>query len=339
MRAAVLTNPGVFEFTRSYPEPRLSPTDIKLKVAFSGICGSDLHLFVMKEAPIKLPQVLGHEFCGEVVEVGSGVTSFKIGDKAVGIIDPSCGTCDLCRQGDFTLCERKAMFERSGSFADLIVAPANQMFAVPPETPDDEGAVIEPVSVAVHAIRRSRLALGENVVVLGGGPLGLLIMMLARQAGADKVILVEPAPSRRKLAAQLGADMALEPGPAVEDAVSKATVGKGAEVVFEVSGNVGAFAQAGNLLRKQGRLVLVAAFEVETLPLSPFTTLIKELEVIATFWANALDFQRAIKLVASRKLDVRPLISARVGLEDAQRAFDGLVKDKNSQIKVLFSNL
>ncbi|HXR35162.1 MAG TPA: hypothetical protein VN754_04400 [Candidatus Binataceae bacterium] len=92
-------------------------------------------------------------------------------------------------------------------------------------------------------------------------------------------------------------------------------------------------------LRKQGRLVLVAAFEVETLPLSAFTTLIKELEVIATFWANALDFQRAIKLVASRKLDVRPLISARIGLEDEQRAFDGLVKDKNSQIKVLFSNL
>jgi len=109
-------------------------------------------------------------------------------------------------------------------------------------------------------------------------------------------------------------------------------------VVFEVSGNVEAFRQAANFCRKQGRLIMVAAYETDPLPLSPNAMLGKELELCATFWANALDFQRAIKLVSSRKLDVRPLISARTGLENAQQVFENLLTDKGSQIKVLFTN-
>lgn len=338
MRAAVLTKPGVFEFTRSYPEPELAPTDIKLKIAYTGICGSDLHVFVMKESGIKFPVVLGHEFCGQVVEVGADVRDFAVGDKAVGVIDPSCGVCSYCRQGDFTMCDRKAMFERTGAFADFITAPAGQMFVVPAETPADEAALIEPTSVAVHAVRRSRLVLGENVVVVGGGPVGLLIMMLAREAGADKVILVEPAAARRELARQLGADRVLEPGAEVTRTVRELTSGRGAEVVFEVSGNGKAFTQAANFLCKRGRLIIVAGYENERyLSLSPITAMLGELDVLATFWANAFDFQRAIKLISSRKLDVRPLISARVELEEAQNAFDGLVRDRGSQVKVLFS--
>ena len=133
MRAAVLTKPGCFEFTRSYPEPQITNTDIKLKISYSGVCGSDLHIFSMKEGFIRLPQVLGHEFCGEVVEIGADVKGFNVGDKAVGLIDPSCGVCDYCRQGDFTLCDTKAIFQRTGAFSDFITAPAWQMFSAPGE--------------------------------------------------------------------------------------------------------------------------------------------------------------------------------------------------------------
>lgn len=338
MRAAVLTKPGSFEFTQSYPEPHVTNTDVKVKVSYSGVCGSDLHIFAMKEVFVRLPQVLGHEFCGEVVEVGKDSKGFKLGDKAVGIIDPSCGVCDYCRQGDFTLCDSKAIFERTGAFSEFITAPASQMFAVPKATPDDEAALIEPVAVAVHAICRSRLSLGENAVIIGGGPLGLLIMLLARQAGAENVVLVEPAASRRDLGSALGAALALKPGPEAEQAVRELNGDKGAEVVFEVSGNADAFKQATNFCRKQGRLIMVAAYETDPLPLSPNAMVGKELEISATFWANALDFQRAIKLVSSRRLDVRPLISTRTGLENAQQVFENLLRDKGSQIKVLFSN-
>lgn len=338
MRAAVLTKPGSFEFTRSYPEPQITNTDIKLKISCSGVCGSDLHIFAMKEPIVRLPQVLGHEFCGEVVEIGQDAKGFKVGDKAVGIIDPSCGVCDYCRQGDFTLCESKAIFERTGAFSDFITAPASQMFAVPQGTPDDEATLIEPAAVAVHAIRRSRMSLGENAVVIGGGPLGLLIMLLARQAGAEHVVLVEPAASRRELGSKLGATLALKPGPEAEEAVRELNGGQGAEVVFEVSGNVDAFRQASNFCRKQGRLIMVAAYETDPLPLSPNAMLRKELEISATFSANALDFLRAIKLVSNRNLDVRPLISARTRLENAQQVFENLLRDKGSQTKVLFLN-
>lgn len=338
MRAAVLTKPGSFEFNRSYPEPEITDTDIKLRISYSGVCGSDLHIFSMKEGFVPLPQVLGHEFCGEVVEIGKDVKGFKVGDKAVGIIDPSCSVCDYCRQGDFTLCESKAIFERTGAFSDFIAAPALQMFSVPKQTPDDEAALIEPVAVALHAMRRSRLSLGESAVVIGGGPLGLLIMLLAKQAGAENVVLLEPAASRRELGSSLGATLALKPGAEAEKAVRELNGGQGAGVVFEVSGNVDAFRQATNFCRKQGRLIMVAAYETDPLPLSPNAMVGKELEISATFWANALDFQRAIKLVSSRKLDVRPLISARTRLENAQQVFENLLRDKGSQIKVLFSN-
>ena len=192
--------------------------------------------------------------------------------------------------------------------------------------------------MAVHAIRRSRISLGESAVVTGGGPLGLLIMLLAKQAGAENVVLVEPASSRRDLGSAMGATLALKPGPEAEKAVRELNGGQGAQVVFEVSGNVEAFRQAPNFCRKQGRLIMVAAYETDPLPLSPNAMVGKELEITATFWANALDFQRAIKLVSSRKLDVRPLISSRTTLENAQQVFDNLLRDKGSQIKVLFSN-
>lgn len=338
MRAAVLTKPGSFEFTRSYPEPQITNTDIKLKISYSGVCGSDLHIFAMKEPIVRLPHVLGHEFCGEVVEIGQDAKGFKLGDKAVGIIDPSCGVCDYCRQGDFTLCETRSLFERTGAFSDFITAPASQMFAVPHGTPDDEATLIEPVAVALHAVRRSRLSLGENAVVIGGGPLGLLIMLLARQAGAQHVVLVEPAASRREVGSKLGATLALKPGPEAEEAVRQLNGGQGAEVAFEVSGNVEAFRQARNFCRKQGRLIMVAAYETDPLPFSPNAMLAKELEISATFSANALDFQRAIRLVSNRNLDVRPLISGRTRLENVQQVFENLLRNKEDQIKVLLSN-
>jgi 2-desacetyl-2-hydroxyethyl bacteriochlorophyllide A dehydrogenase len=239
------------------------------------------------------------------------------------------------------MCDMRAMgiSERNGSFADFVVAPARQMFPVSAETPADEAALIEPASVACHAVRRSRLTIGERIVIFGAGPIGLLIMMTARLAGADKIVVVEPAEGRRKTALQLGADIAVDPADEIEGPLMEITDARMADVVFEASGHPGAFAAAQKLVRKQGRLVLVAVYEQQKLELSPNRLVGNEVDLLPSYWAGDLDFRTAINLVSSRKIDVRPLISARTPLDRIQVAFESLVSDRGAHNKILLSSL
>jgi len=337
MRAAVLKARGRIEIDREYPEPRPNPGDLRLRVRVTGICGSDLHEFVAGPLLTPMPVVLGHEFCGDVVEVGPDVRGFEQGDHAVGLIYPSCGRCEFCRHGDFTSCDmlELAVAEHNGSFAEYISVPARQLFLVPAATPIDEAALIEPSSVACHSIRRSRLEIGERVVVIGAGPIGLLITALARAAGASRIAVVEPADHRRALARAMGADVALDPAEEIEGPIMELTDARGADVVFETSGSAAGFDAAQRLVRKHGRLVMVALYEGRQLRLEANIAVLKELDIIASFWANDVDFRRAVELVSSRKLDVRPLISAHYGLEDIQKAFEVLAADRGSYGKVL----
>jgi (R,R)-butanediol dehydrogenase / meso-butanediol dehydrogenase / diacetyl reductase len=339
MRAAVLKARGRIEIDRAYPDPRPGPEDIQLRVRMTGICGSDLHEFVAGPLLMPMPVVLGHEFCGEVVEVGSDVRGFSQGDRAVGLIYPSCGRCEYCRHGDFTSCDmlELAVAEHNGSFAEYVSVPARQLFLVPPATSIEEAALIEPSSVACHSIRRSRLELGERVVAIGAGPIGLLITALARTAGAGRIAVVEPAERRRELARQMGADLALDPADEIEGPIMEMTDARGADVVFETSGSAPGFDAAQRLVRKQGRLVMVALYEGKQLRLEANSAVLKELDIIASFWANDVDFRRAVELVSSRKLDARPLISARYELDHIQQAFEALAADRGSYGKILIN--
>ena len=338
MKAAVLKGRGLIELDQQYPQPPVRADDVKLRVDFTGICGSDLHAFQADPPMVRMPAVLGHEFCAQVVEVGAEVRGFEAGDRAVGLIYPSCGRCEYCLQGDFTLCDLRALSitERNGSFAEYISVPARQLFVLPAQTPPDEASLIEPASVAVHAIRRSRLSVGERVVVMGGGPLGLLIMKLAKFGGAERVMLVEPTAGRRQLGQEYGADLVLDPADEIHGPIMEATEGRGADLIFEVSGSAQAFQAAGKLVRKQGRLVVVAVYGgTGRVDFNVNRFVGNEVDVLPSFWANALDFRRAVSLVSSRKLDVRPLITARVRLEQMQEAFEKLAADRGSQSKIL----
>jgi (R,R)-butanediol dehydrogenase/meso-butanediol dehydrogenase/diacetyl reductase len=337
MRAAVLKARGRIEIDRKYPDPSLKPSDLRLRVQVSGICGSDLHEFVAGPLALPMPAVLGHEFCGEIVEVGAEVRGFEEGDKAVGIIYAGCGNCEYCRRGIYTLCDMRAMAvaERNGSFAEYITAPARQMFLVPAATPKEEVALMEPSSVACHAIRRSGLTVGQHVIVMGAGPIGLLVTALARLGGADQIIVVEPGAGRRELALKMGADLALDPSSEIDGPVMELTESRGADIVFEASGNAAAFNQAQHLVRKQGRIVLVAVYEGRKLELRANRLVANEVDLIASYWADHVDFARSVNLVASRKLDVRPLISARYELDDIQKAFEALAADRGSYGKII----
>lgn len=210
--------------------------------------------------------------------------------------------------------------------------PVRHLFAVPPATPSDEAAPIEPASVACHSLRRSRLELGESVAIIGAGPIGLLITGMARATGASRVAVIEPAWNRPNLVLQMGADLAFDSTHEGEAAILEITNAHGADVVFETSGTAPGFDAALWLIRKQGRLVMVALYEGKQVQLDANNAVLEEL--IATFWANDVDFRRAVDLISARKLDVRPLISACYELDHARKAFEGLRADRESQGKI-----
>jgi len=337
MRAAVLSSTKHIEIDPRYPEPPLGSADVKLKVDFTGICGSDLHCFVMGKQMTRIPSVMGHEFCAQIVEIGDDALGFKVGDRAAGLIYPSCGTCVYCLAGDYTLCDNlgRKMFERNGSFAEYISVPARQLVPIAPQTPAEEAALIEPLSVAVHAVRRAALTIGEIVVVMGGGPLGLLITQLVKLNGASKVILVEPAAGRRQLGFKFGADATIEPSDHLSEQVHGLTGRRKVDAVFEVSGNPRGFEAAGKLVDKLGRLMLVAVYEDKRIEFNPNRFLNSEIDIISCFWSRQIDFRRAADLIASRRIDVRPLITGKIELEQMQQAFEMLVADRSSHSKVL----
>ena len=339
MRAAVLSSTKHIEIDPHYPEPPMNSADVKLKVNFTGICGSDLHCFVLGEQMTRIPSVMGHEFCAEVVEMGSEASGLKVGDRVAGLVYPSCGTCGYCLDGDYTLCDNlgRKMFERNGSFAEYISVPARQLVRIAPHTPAEEAALIEPLSVAVHAVRRAVLSIGDIVVVMGGGPLGLLITQLVKLSGAAKVVLVEPAENRRQLGSKFGADAAISPDETLGEQVRDLTGRRGVDAVFEVSGNPRAFDAACKLVDKLGKMILVAVYEDRQIKFNPNRLLNGEIDLLACFWSRQIDFRRAADLIASRQVDVRPLISGRISLEQMQQVFEMLATDRGSHSKVLVS--
>ena len=241
-----------------------------MEVAACGLCGSDLHEYL--HGPIYIPKqphpltgvmppvTLGHEFSGRVVDVGARVSGVRTGDRVA--VNPClvCGECRWCRSGRPNHCAKLATIglSRDGALAPLVAVPAYGCHVLPADVDDEQGAVVEPLAVAVHACRRARLCEGEHVAVIGAGPIGLLVLQVARARGAGSVTMVEPREERRRLAHELGADAVID--PATGDparTIADFTDGARADVVFECVGSPAAFASAFRAAGKGGRVVLV----------------------------------------------------------------------------------
>lgn len=328
-------------------EPAAAPGEVVVAVAACGLCGSDLHEYL--HGPVYIPKrphpltgvvppvTLGHEFAGEVVAAGPGVAWPRPGARVT--VNPClvCGECRWCRSGRRNHCARLATvgLSRDGALAPLVAVPADGCHALPPEVSDEEGAVVEPLAVAVHACRRARLAPGERVVVVGAGPVGLLVLQVARARGAGWVAVVEPRAERRAMARALGADEVLDPGAA--DAgrlVADLTDGERAEVAFECVGSPAALATAVRVSGKCGRIVLVGLLP-EPVPLNALQILAHEKEIVGSS-AYVDEFPEAVELLARRRVRVAPLLTARVSLERA--VADGilaLLRPEAGHVKIL----
>ena len=329
------------------PAPSPAPGEVVIEVAACGLCGSDLHEYL--HGPVYIPRqphpltgvtppvTLGHEFAGRVVAVGAEVDRVRPGDRVA--VNPCllCGTCAWCRRGQPNYCARLGSLglSRDGALAPLVMAPAYACHVLPPEVDDEQGATVEPLAVAVHAVTRARLAGGERVALIGAGAIGLLVLQVVKARGAGWTVVVEPRPERRRLARALGADDVIDPeagDPA--RVIADCTAGERVAVAFECVGHEAAFTTAVRAAGKGGRVVLVglvpAAVSVNLLGL-----LAHEKEIIGSS-AYVDEFPEAIRLLAEGRVRIAPLVTARVPLERAVTdGLDALLRREEGHVKVL----
>ena len=293
-----------------------------VEVKACGICGTDVHIF-HGNYPVKYPLIPGHEFSGVVCAVGDGVTGIGVGERVA--VDPNnaCGQCSYCRRGRVNLCKNldPVGVTRDGGFAEYCRVPAARVYPLPDSVSFEEGALMEPLACAVRGIQMAEIEPGDTVAVLGGGPMGGLLIQLARIRGAGKIFLSEPIPKRRDIALSLGADMAVNP---LQDDVRRALLSldpDGADVVFEAAGLAATAEQSLHLAKRGGKVIFFGVVPpAEKVEVSPYLINENELTIRGSF-NNPLTNSRALELIASGRVNVKPYISHRFPIERFEEAF------------------
>ncbi len=304
--------------------------EVQLRVSHCGICGTDLHIFHgVMDRRVARPQIMGHEMSGFVHAVGPGVQGFEAGEKVTVMpLDP-CGACPACRAGHSHICHNLKFLgiDTPGAFQTYWTVPAHTLFRLPPALPMTLGAMIEPLAVACHDVRLAEVRPGDQVVVLGGGPIGMLVALVAAQAGT-RVLVSEINPFRLRLAKDLGLEAVNPQERDLSECVMERTGGAGADIVFEVSGSPAGAAAMTGLLRTRGLAVVVAIFG-QAPPVDLFRIFWRELRVIGVRVYEAEDFEKAIELAAAGSLplnrlitSVRPLDGLKQGFKDMESGGD-----------------
>jgi (R,R)-butanediol dehydrogenase / meso-butanediol dehydrogenase / diacetyl reductase len=298
---------------------------VRIDVAYTGICGTDLHVYHgAMDARVGPPAVIGHEMSGRVSEVGPGVTGWQAGDHVTVMPLAWCGRCPACQAGHTHICHHLVFIgiDAAGSLQTSWTVPAHTLVRLPQELRLDHAALVEPTAVAVHDVRRAAPQPGEKALVVGGGPIGLLIAMVARRYGAD-VLLVEPDGYRRSVADSLGLAHLDPTAEEVGEAVARWTGDAGAAVAFEVSGAAAGVNTAVDSLATRGRLVQVAIH-----PMPRETSLHRffwrELTLVGARLYDRDDFENAVRLIAEGEIPADALISRIEPLDRAAQAFEAL---------------
>lgn len=329
-------------------EPVIQLGMVKISIEWCGICGTDLHeylagpIFLPTEPhPLtneKVPVVLGHEFSGKVIEIGEGVSTIKVGDRVT--VEPilACGKCAACRDGFYNVCDHLGFIGLAGGgggFSEVVMAQEKMVHKLPAEMTYEQGALVEPAAVAIHAVRESNLKVGDTCVVFGAGPIGLLVIQAALAAGASKIGVVELSEVRQKLARDVGAHFVVDPSK--EDtvkAVNELTNG-GADVCFEVTGVEVCLNNAIECAKTRGQVMIVSIWEGAS-AISPNSLVLKERQLKSILGYRDV-FPATIQLITEGRLPVDKVITKKIKLQDiVNDGFEELVNDK-SHIKILVS--
>lgn len=313
--------------------------EVLVRVRACGVCGTDVHIYHGEEgsAPVNPPVVLGHEFSGEVAAIGEGVVSLQVGDHVA--MDPNryCGACRPCRMGKKQNCEHLFALgvNTNGGFEEYALCPADQCFLVNPELPFEAAAMAEPLACAIHGIDRAGIRPGQNVLVVGGGTIGLMMVQLARLSGAAKVVLSEPVKMRQEIGLQLGAAAVIDPiHESIAERLQEIWGTPGADVVIECVGRTFAVEQA---IAAAGPGATVLLFSVpapgSTVPLPLMDVFKKELTIVGSI-INPDTHQRAVDLINSGRMELMPLITHRFDLAHLEQAIQMQMSSESIKVMV-----
>ncbi len=307
--------------------PALEPGkgEVAVRIAFCGICGTDMHVYHGNmDARVGHNRVIGHEMSGIVAGIGEGVEGFEIGQKVVVRPLDHCGECPACAAGHTHICHRLKFLglDTDGAMQEIWCVPAHTLHKLPDNLRLDHAALIEPVAVACHDVRLSNLQPGEDVVVIGGGPIGILVAMVARDAGGN-VTLSEVNPNRLEIAKKLGFETINPAETDLAGAIADKTSGKGADVVFEVSGTQKGVDAMTAIAATRARIVMVA-IHAQKPQIDLFQFFWRELQLIGARVYEAEDYDKAIAIITSGGVDADTIITDVSPLEDIQTAFEAL---------------
>ena len=339
MKALLLSEYKHLEVT-DVPTPELGPREVLVQVAACGICGSDVHGYDGSSGRRIPPIVMGHEAAGIITSVGSEVSNFAPGDRVTFDSTVYCGECEFCLKGDVNLCNNRQVigvscgeFKRAGAFAEYVTVPVHIVYRLPDALSFAEAAMLEAVSVALHAVRVSKLKGGETALVIGAGMIGLLVLQAARAAGCSRVFVADVDGTRLKLAATLAADATIEAsGEGLVQEILRLT-GGGVDVVFEAVGRNETVAGAIDCVRKGGTVTLVGNIASEvSLPLQKVVT--RQIRLQGSC-ASAGEYPEAMELLAQGKIQVGPLITAVAPLSDGPGWFQRLYDREPNLMKVI----
>jgi len=315
----------------------LEKNELLIKVACCGVCGTDRHIYEGK-APSSIPVILGHEYSGIIIEKGNSDSKFNIGDKVV--VDPNiyCDHCDYCRKGMVNFCENlKALgVSINGGFAEYSIVPASQAYFLPPDFDLSIAAFSEPLSCCLRGIEHADIKQGNIVVIIGGGSIGLLMVQLVKNAGASKIILIEPDSYKQKLGIELGADCSLSPyNEKIIEEIKELTDSQ-VDVVIECVGSKDSVDNAIKMAGKGGKVIIFGlAPKDQNITLNLQYLFQNELKIFNSF-LNPFTIKPAIDLLVNKKISVKQLLTKQIYLKDMVNIFSG--NNISGSIKVQIIN-
>lgn len=321
------------------PKPEIKDDEVLIRVRAAGICGSEVHAYAGVSKRRTPPLIMGHEFTGEVTEVGEKGEGVQIGDRVV--VDPiiRCGTCEQCVIGRSNICKNMRLIgiHRPGAFAEYVAVPTKNCIRLPDNVSFEEGALVEPLSVGIHAVSRIPIKLGDTVVVIGAGIIGLMAMQAAKLAGTAKLVISGGGRReyRLELARKLGADIVINSKK--EDLVKKImelTNMKGVDAVLEAVGIQITVQQAMRMVKKGGSVALIGML-VPKMELEMLDAVVKETEIKGMYGYTTADFGVALDLISAGRVDVKSVITHLFSLDDTREAFEALYEKREGVVKVV----
>ncbi|MGA7317007.1 MAG: galactitol-1-phosphate 5-dehydrogenase [Silvibacterium sp.] len=343
MKALLLSEYNKLDITDEMPRPVPGPGEVLVRIAACGICGSDVHGYDGSSGRRIPPLVMGHEAAGTVAGIGHGVRQFNAGDRVTFDSTVYCGECEYCQVGDVNLCDNRQVvgvscgdYRRHGAFAEYVVVPERIVYRLPDELGFTEAAMLEAISVALHAVRVAELKGGETAFVIGAGMIGLLTLQAANALGCSRVFVADLDATRLRLAREMGAAETIDvSGAAMLAEVLRLSGGKGVDVVFEAVGREQTVTAAIDSVRKGGTVVLIGNITPEVkLPLQKVVS--RQIRLQGTA-ASSGEYPEAIELARTGAIRVKPLITAVVPLEEGPQWFERLHKGEPNLMKVVLT--